>query len=317
MKTGIRPRSRSISDTLVHSPTRPPAHRWTRVAHGIYVDGAPSGLDELRALSLILPARAAYTHLTAAQLLGWWRPGPVERVHPVFVASRKGDSVPQRSGIRVARLAEWPAARLVRGVRVVDAAEVMLAASRDLGVLDLVQLGDSALRLDHCSVDDLVTAASGRRAGSVQLRRVIPLLDRRSESPWESVLRVLHLAAGISVEPQKEFFDEHGRFVARADLWLTGTRRVHEFDGADHRTRDGHRRDLCRERGLIGIGVERCGYTPPEVLSGGRDIIASADRVLGRPWDSDRLARWNALVDDSLWGVGGRARVRRRWKSVG
>jgi hypothetical protein len=46
---------------------------------------------------------------------------------------------------------------------------------------------------------------------------------------------VLHRAAGIEVEPQKEIFDQWGRFVARADLWLVGTRRIHEYDGDGHR----------------------------------------------------------------------------------
>ncbi len=296
---------------------RPRSRRWTRVAHGVYVSGDPTPIDHLQALSLVLPARAAYTHLTAARLLGWWLPGPVELEHPVFVATRAGDTIPQRRGIRVTRLADWPTARVVAGVRVASAPEILLAAARDLGVLDLVPLGDAALRLEHTTVEDLERVAAGRRAGSVQLRRVIPLLDARSESPWESILRVLHRAADIEVEPQREFFDADGRFVARADLWLVGTRRVHEFDGADHRTRDGHRRDLRRERGLVRIGLERCGYTSPEVLSGGGEIIASADRALGRRGEPARLRRWNALVDDSLWGATGRARVRRRWKSVG
>jgi hypothetical protein len=35
-------------------------------------------------------------------------------------------------------------------------------------------------------------------------------------------MRVLHVAAGIDVEPQKKIYDSSGRFVARADLWLVG-----------------------------------------------------------------------------------------------
>jgi hypothetical protein len=58
-------------------------------------------------------------------------------------------------------------------------------------------MGDSALRLGHCTIDELVLAAGQRRRGAPMLRRVIDLLDKRSESPWESVMRVLHLAADI------------------------------------------------------------------------------------------------------------------------
>ncbi len=94
---------------------------------------------------------------------------------------------------------------------------------------------------------------------------------------------------------------------------MVGTRQVHEYDGEQHRERSVHRGDLRRDRGLIGIGIDRLGYTSAEVLHEGGGIIAAADRALGRAGDPDRLRRWNALIDDSLWGHTGRARVRRRW----
>jgi hypothetical protein len=40
------------------------------------------------------------------------------------------------------------------------------------------------------------------------------------------VLRVLHRAADISVEPQQVIVDENGRFPARVDRWIKGTRRI-------------------------------------------------------------------------------------------
>ena len=61
------------------------------------------------------------------------------------------------------------------------------------------------------------------------------MLDARSESAWESIMRVLHQAAEIPVTQQQEIFDERGRFVARVDLRIDGTRRIHEYDGAGHR----------------------------------------------------------------------------------
>jgi protein subunit release factor B len=76
---------------------------------------------------------------------------------------------------------------------------------------------------------------------------------------WESVVRVLHLAAGIDVEPQKKTYDS----FARADLWLVGTRRIHEYDGNLHRERQVHRNDLARDWRLIEIDWQRMGYTSP------------------------------------------------------
>jgi very-short-patch-repair endonuclease len=143
---------------------------------------------------------------------------------------------------------------------------------------------------------------------------VLPLLDRRAESAWESALRVLHRAAEIDVEPQYDVCDDHGGFVARADLWLRGTRRIHEYDGGVHREADQHRRDLERDRRLVELGWQRCGYTSVEVLTRGARIIASADAVLGRPWAGRRLRAWQSLVAGSLHTAATRSRVTARWR---
>jgi hypothetical protein len=95
----------------------------------------------------------------------------------------------------------------VAGLRVTTAAETLLAAARDLGLLDLVIMGDSALRSGHCTLEQLRVTAAKQRRGAPQLRALLPLLDDRSESPWESVMRVLHARADIEVEPQKVIYD--------------------------------------------------------------------------------------------------------------
>jgi very-short-patch-repair endonuclease len=286
---------------------------WQRLSYGLYLTAGDRELaDELRAWQLVLPPTAAFTSLTAARLRGWWQPAPID--HPVFAALNATDPRPRRAGLHVCRHPEPPAHQLLDGLRVATAAETLLAAARDLGVLDLVVLGDSALRLRHCTVVDLWSAAAQRRRGAPLLRSVIPLLDARSESPWESVMRVLHVAAGIRVEPQHHVFDDRGRFVARADLWLTGTRRIHEYDGDTHRTAEGHATDLDRERRLSAAGWTRYGYTSQHLLKGGAEVVADTDRLLGRSWDPRRLYAWNELVDSSLFGRRGRGRAYRQWR---
>jgi hypothetical protein len=74
-------------------------------------------------------------------------------------------------------------------------------------------------------------------------------------------MRVLHQAAEIPVTPQQEIFDERDRFIARADLRLDGTRRIHEYDGAGHRDPDVHEHDLERDRALLADRWERHGFT--------------------------------------------------------
>jgi very-short-patch-repair endonuclease len=203
---------------------------------------------------------------------------------------------------------------LVNGLRVTTAAETILAAARDLRVLDLVILGDSALRLRHCTLTDLEITAHRRRRGAPLLRQVIPLLDARSESAWESIMRVLHQAAEIPVTPQQEIFDEEGRFIARADLRIDGTRRIHEYDGARHREADVHEVDLERDRALLGERWERHGFTSKHLRRDGAAIIADTDRLLGRAWNPRRLAAWQGLLEHSLLGRPGRARAYRNWQ---
>lgn len=107
-----------------------------------------------------------------------------------------------------------------------------------------------------------------------------------------------------------------GTFVARGDLWIVGTNRLHEFDGGVHRDPTTQSRDLARDRRLIEAGGQRFGFTKAQALNNGGSIIESTDTLLGRSWDPVRLRRWNALVADSMFGHQGRARALRRWQGV-
>jgi len=286
---------------------------WERITRGVYAPAlSRTQLEELAAWQLVLPRTAAFSHLTAARLRGWWLPATT--THPVFAAMLNADPRPRRPGLLVCRHTQPFPMNLANGLRITTAAETILAAARDLGVLDLVILGDSALRLRHCTLIDLQIAARQRRRGAPLLRRIIPMLDARSESAWESIMRVLHQAAEIPVTPQQEIFDERGRFVARVDLRIDGTRRIHEYDGAGHRDADVHEHDLERDRALIAGDWERHGFTSKHLRRDAAAIIADLDRLLGRTWSPRRLTAWQRLLDHSLLGRAGRARAYREWR---
>ena len=304
-----------LHDASANQPLRGSlrSSRWERLSHGLYVPREPRRLTvDLAAWQLVLPASACFTSLTSAQLRGWWQPSAV--THPVFVSVPSHDPHPQRRGLHVSRHPRPVPSEIIDGIHVASAAETLLAAARDLTLLELVVLGDAALHVGDCTIDQLSSTASQRRRGAPLLRAAIPLLDKRSESPWESVLRLLHVVADIEVEPQKKIYDEWGNFVARADLWVVGTRRIHEYDGEKHRERDTHRADLTRERRLVEVNVQRVGFTSPQLLHEGASIIAGLDRLLGRTWNPRRLARWEALLDHSLLRPSGRAEAMRRWR---
>lgn len=144
------------------------------------------------------------------------------------------------------------------------------------------------------------------------LRRAISLCDGRSESLYESLLRVLHVVGGFAVDPQHIVLDASGEFVGRLDLLLVGTRLGPEYDGAHHLPVEQQRDDLDRVRRLRHAGIERQGWTSAEVLRQPRTILADAERATGRPMRPDAVTRWNALLRDSCMTAAGRHRLTRR-----
>jgi hypothetical protein len=55
---------------------------------------------------------------------------------------------------------------IIDGIRVASAAETLLAVARDVGVRDLMIIGDSALHLGACTIDRLPMAGGRTTARS-------------------------------------------------------------------------------------------------------------------------------------------------------
>lgn len=304
------------ADEPIRGQIRLAGHR--RVSHGLYVrvrDDLSEHQEivrDLKAYRLVLPKSAVYTHVTGARLRGWRLPKLPEQV-PVFVAVNQKDRRPRRHGLICSRLVRERDATDCDGVPVEASEEILLRMARDFGVLDLVIVIDSALEkgdLDPARMEDLLAS---RRPGVRVLRAAYRRATKRCESAGESVLRMFHAAIGVPVEPQVELFDDRGNPIGRADLLVTGTTSVHEYDGEHHRDKDQHRVDLRRERGWAGTPYTRRGYALDDLLNHPAVVMHEIDRALGRPHRSSRLSRWRRLVEDSLYSEAGRARVMNRW----
>ena len=287
---------------------------WVPVSHGLYkprrdVDGP---LHDLQAWQLVLPPGGAFTHLTAAAVHGWWLP-PVPSDLPVFAAVPHAGSRPRRTGLQVQRRTQPFQISEVDGLMLTSPAETILSCASDLDLLDVVVLADAALHLSSCTMAELEEVAALRRRGSPRLRRAMGYTDGRSESAWETLLRVLHQVCGVPVEPQFVVEDEHGAFVARADLRIIGTTTIHEYDGGEHRKKARQRKDLARERRIGNVVWTRRGYTDAEVLHQGIAVLRDADRSLGRVHRPERIRAWHALLARSLFTPSGTELLRRRW----
>lgn len=252
-----------LDETDDWGPRRGPKRnrQWRTISHGLHrpLAAALGPHGDLPAWQLVLPASAMFTHLTAAGVYGWWLP-PLPEDVPVFAAQSRDDPRPRRPGLRISRHPNLPAPVLRDGLWLAPPEEVLLACARDLGVLDVVVLFDAALHRRQTSVSRTLAVAAGR-PGAATLRKAAPLTDHRSESAWESLLRVLHVVCDVPVEPQYELYDR-GRFVARGDLWIRNTQVFHEYDGADHLARRQQRKDLRRARGVSNTGWT-VAATPP------------------------------------------------------
>lgn len=287
---------------------------WTKVGHGLFRPATDeAGRGDLLAWQLVLPESGAFTHLTAAREYGWWLP-PLPDALPIFAAIARSDNRPRRAGLRVTRHPRPIGTEVIDGLRLAEPAEVLLSCARELGLLDMVVLVDAAFHQGSCTQPDIDALLSeSRRIGGPMLRAASKLADGRSESAWETLLRRLHEVCDVPVEPQLVLAGETGGFVARGDLWITGTTTLHEYDGGEHRKKARHRKDLARERRIGNVVWTRRGYTSNEVLHQGVSILRDADLSLGREHRPERIRAWHALLAESMFTPAGMAHVCRRW----
>ncbi len=301
-----------VMDARVTNRLTRPWPGLTPVTRGAYrlSDSLDVRISSLHAWQLALPPEAAFTHLTGAGIHQIWLP-PTSGL-PVWISLPYGVTRPTRPGLRVVRRHISPAPIIVNGLRCETAAQSVLIAARDLHELDLACLVEGARHLKLFSEDEEDRLFTEMFPGSPRLRRSFDWATGGSESIWELLLRVLHKACDVAVEAQHVVRDEHGVFVARGDLRLFGTRRLHEYDGAGHRDAAQHRQDLKRDRRLGAAGWERRGYTSHEVLHQAVTILRDADQALGRDHDPKRVRRWHDILRKSLFTQAGMTLLRDR-----
>lgn len=265
-------------------------------------------LDTARRQSQFVHGHASLTHLTGAIARGWWTP-PLRRSMPACFAQTWAAQPSERLGVRTYRHREIPAFEIIAGLRVAPPAEILMTCARELNLLDMVVLLDGAARVGT----DLreIAHAARRMRGAPALRAALVHADPRSESAWETLLRLFHRSIDVDVRPQAEILDRTGATIGWADLRLLGTPAIHEYDGGHHLSLEQQRDDLRRTRALTNAGWIRRGYTSHDLISGYGGVLRDCDLTLGRPADPRRLTHWEALLRESLFTPGGQYRLRR------
>lgn len=288
--------------------------RYEQLSYGVHLPRgtATQLVTRCRAVQRVLPPAAMWSHYTGAMLRGWsrpWLPGPL----PLFASLPGRGTHLYRRGVYVARTDEATCEPEVRdGLRLASAPSILAQLARDLSLLDLIAVMDSALRLGDTSIKEIEDSLRPHQWGAPMLRRAIADADGRAESWWETPLRLLHVWSGIEVEPQYEIRDDWGDVIARGDLRIVGTRRLHEYDGAVHDEGEVRKRDLNRDKALGRIHWERYGYVARDIVRGPEQIVRDAETALGLPYRPERLKRWRAEVARSTLSASGRCRLVRR-----
>lgn len=208
-----------------------------------------------------MPPLAFFSHDTAALLHGLPLPWQRSASPVVHIAMPSPHRAPHAAGVVGHKLVIGEhETREYRGLRITNPVRTWLDLGSRLTLPNLVAVGDAAIARNAplCRLEDLARGLrdfTGRR-GLVNLHWALSLLSDRSESPPESVLRVVIALAGLP-EPLVNYdvTDRYGEFVARTDLRIVEYKLVLEYMGDYHRTSKGQwRADMTRRSRLEAQG---------------------------------------------------------------
>jgi hypothetical protein len=247
---------------------------YVRVLHGVYVSEGVRITPTLRARAalLVAPPGAVVSRQSAAALWG----GVVPTTSDVQLSIPAGRRV-RRDGLDVR---EAPHSHQVNhdGILVTPPTQTFLDLGAELDLVELVVLGDSLVRREHVSPDELVQAAHSHHGpGAKPLRRAAAYVRSGVDSPMESRLRMLLVLAGLP-EPvvNHPIRDETGRVRYRLDLAYPQWRIAIEYDGRQHAENSAQWRwDVHRREELDGDGWRL-------VVVLGADLFQSPGSILDR-----------------------------------
>jgi len=250
---------------------------FARTSRGVVVrrEGLPDDDIVERAALLGCSEGAVLTDVSAASawrlpLPPWLGLEPSARPRSIVVAGSTGR--PRRGDVSGRRL-DLPPEHVchTRGLRVTTPARTWIDCAAVIPMEYVIVMGDALLGRKLESVERLqgiVAWARGRR-GVVPARTSLPLLDGRSESPGESLVRAHFRLAGLPAPECNYNVVESGGWLARVDMAWTAERVIVEYDGLVHLSEKSRRSDAARVNLL-----QRAGWY----------VIVLTARDLEKPW---------------------------------
>lgn len=237
------PVTRRGSTNLTYAQTRR-RYLWTPTRGVRAYVGQDTWEDKVRSIALVLPKSTAFSHETAARIIGL----PLPDFDDSVTVTREGGKVRRKAVTSYQR-------KLAGDVEVWKGLIVTkpLRTWRDLGasleVPDLVAMADVLLRRSLCSVEDLQSAKHPKPLAEAAL-----LADAGSWSPRESILRVAMHRAGLPAPQLNVLIVQDGTVLGTADFLWREYRVIADYDGGHHNARrqrhqDAQTRDDYRYHG--------------------------------------------------------------------
>jgi hypothetical protein len=256
---------------------------YERLLRGAYwvAGGELTYERRLQALRAIAPVDAVLGGPSAAWALGARWAGPDEDLELVLPPSRR---IRPRAGLRVRGDVLPPEEIVATSLGpATSAARTAFDLARGLPTPAAVPRLDALLRatgIDRGQVR-AVAAAHPRARGRRRVDATLDLVDPGAASPKESELRLAIVMAGLP-RPVTQYpvRAPDGRVVAWLDLAWPERRVGAEYDGADHRTRHRHERDLARHNALRSLGWVVIQVDAAQLRHPGR-VVAMVSRTLG------------------------------------
>ncbi|HEU4329676.1 MAG TPA: DUF559 domain-containing protein [Lapillicoccus sp.] len=285
--TTAQARAQGLTERVLRGPG------YRRVFHGVYLPSGitPSTRRRAEAALAIAPTGAAVSRQTAAALWGGVVP-PSPDVHL---------TLPPDSRLRVrgvdARVRSTPQVRSHDGLPLTSPPQTFVDLAAELGLVDLVVLGDSLARAGATTPAELVAAADTYRGRHARLaRRAASYVRPGVDSPMETRLRMLLVLAGLP-EPvvQHPLRDGAGRILYRLDLAYPQWRIAIEYDGRQHAENTAQWRWDVRRREAL----DADGWRLLVVLSG--DLYRTPSHTLDRVLAAARLQGVALRVTSEEW----------------
>lgn len=242
---------------------------WRQTSRGFYVPAdTPVDVPEQRILeqAMRLPTTGAVTGWAACRLYGGnffdglARDGRTLLPVPLAVGPCGN---PSRDTLIHVSFDRLPAAevRLVQGIPTVGRERAVFDAMRfatdvrEAAVALAMAVGARISSLERVSA---YVATRAGATGVAQVREALPLAGEHSRSPNEVRLGLMvHLDAGLPLPSANcPIHDLRGRLLGIADLLDLEAGLVVEFDGAEHRGRRRHTKDVAKDEAFRGCGLE-------------------------------------------------------------